>query len=89
MSNLLSGLLSQQKGDASAARSYYARYLAREPNGSYAEELVSVLDQLPDEPYAFLFVEHDLPEGRASSAGSRHVFLFGRRVVSFRRAERV
>jgi hypothetical protein len=47
MGNLLVGFLRQEAGHASEARQFYDRYLAREPNGPYADELISVLDQLP------------------------------------------
>jgi hypothetical protein len=47
MGNLLVGFLRQEAGHAAEARQFYDRYLAREPNGPYADELVSVLDQLP------------------------------------------
>jgi len=47
MANLLAGFLSQERGDAAQARRLYGHYLEREPNGTYAQELVSVLEQLP------------------------------------------
>jgi hypothetical protein len=49
MTNLLLGFLRQQAGHPDQARQFYERYLAQEPDGEFAEEIVSVLDQLPHE----------------------------------------
>jgi hypothetical protein len=49
MSNLLAGYLAQADQKFAAARTHYSRYLNAEPNGVYAEELISVLQQLPEQ----------------------------------------
>ena len=47
LSNLLAGFVQQQAGNTAAARRYYQRYLAVDPQGDFAGELKSVLTGLP------------------------------------------
>jgi hypothetical protein len=49
MANVLAGFVSQVRGKPELARKYYSRYLSQSPDGVYAAEVVSVLQQLPEE----------------------------------------